>query len=170
MHLLQRLCDNECVGVAGKVNLNRVGAAASFVCAVHCMLTGVALGFLSVFGLGADGNPLADKALLTVAIGVGSAAAWHGYRRHGSKVPAAVFLLGVALVFVGRFGIPHDHGAHGHGWHLTAGTVLSVVGGLMLVSFHLLNMRLERKCGCPACQAEGPSAESSSGAAAPAAR
>lgn len=137
------------------VSLDKVGAVASFICAVHCLLTGVALGILSIVGLGFFGSPWVDRSFLAVAFVVGGAAAWHGYRKHGSTTPAIMFVVGLGLVLWSRFGMPHDHGAHqAEDWRHIVGTGLSVVGGLLLVSFHIVNMRLQRKCGCAECRAK----------------
>ena len=39
-----------------RINLDKLGACASAICAVHCLLTGIALGLLSVAGLGFMGS------------------------------------------------------------------------------------------------------------------
>lgn len=132
--------------------MDKVGAVASFICAVHCLLTGVALGILSIVGLGFFANLWVDRSFISIAFVVGAAAAWHGYRKHGSTTPAIMFVAGLAMVMWSRFGVPHDHdGAHAGGLAHTIGTVLSVAGGLLLVSFHIVNMRLQHKCRCSAC-------------------
>jgi len=58
--------------VVGRLNLDRIGAIASTICAVHCLLTGVAFGLLSVFGLGFIGSPEAEAGFIAFAVGVGS--------------------------------------------------------------------------------------------------
>lgn len=137
------------------VSLDKVGAIASFVCAVHCLLTGVALGILSIVGLGFFASPWVDRTFISIAFLVGAAAAWHGYRKHGSTIPALMFVVGLAMVLWSRFGVAHDHGGtHSGGLAHTVGTVLSVIGGLLLVSFHIVNMRLQHKCRCSACVAK----------------
>jgi hypothetical protein len=112
---------------------------ASTICAVHCLLTGVALGLLSVMGLGFLGSPVAEFSFLTVAVVVGVAAVWHGSKRHHSVIPALMFVTGLACWLTSHF-------AFGHG--TIGGTVFSVAGGLCLVSFHVLNQRMAHVCGC----------------------
>ncbi|MBI3722145.1 MAG: MerC domain-containing protein, partial [Fimbriimonas ginsengisoli] len=70
------------VGRVLRLNLDKVGACASAVCAVHCLLTGLALGLLSVVGFGFLGSLTADIAFLGVALSVGLLAVFHGIRRH----------------------------------------------------------------------------------------
>lgn len=128
--------------------LDRIGAVASLICAVHCLLVGVALSVLSVLGLGFLGNPTAELTFFSVAIVVGGLAVYAGYRHHRSKVPAIFFGLGVTLVAVSHFVLgKHDHSA---AQDSLATTLLSVCGGFLLVLFHVLNTRMSRRChgGC----------------------
>jgi hypothetical protein len=123
--------------------VDRLGALASFACAVHCVLTGVAIGFLSVAGLGFLAGPEADIAFLVAAVLIGGLAVWQGYRRHRSFLPASLYVGGLLLVIVGHFVI--GHGDAGHGNRLVT-SLLAAVGGLMLVVFHFVNMRLGHRC------------------------
>lgn len=124
--------------------VDRFGAFASFACAVHCLLTGVAIGFLSVAGLGFLAGPEADVAFLIVALGVGGFAVWQGYRRHRSLLPMSLYVGGLFLVVMAHFVV--GHGTAGHGNRMVT-SVLAASGGLMLVVFHLVNMRLGHRCG-----------------------
>jgi hypothetical protein len=135
--------------------LDKLGMCASALCAVHCLVTGVALGLISAFGLGFLGSRLADVAFLGLAVLIGGFAIWHGRRRHGSSRPAAIFCLGLALVVVGHFGFGHNHGTGG------AATLFSVAGGLAFVAFHILNIRMGASgmVRCPGCAVDtAPSA------------
>jgi len=125
------------------VNLDKVGACASGICAVHCLLTGVALGVLSVLGLSWFGSVTTDIVFLTVTLSIASLAIFTGIRRHRSLIPASLFVLGVSAIVVSHFVLPHDHAASGEGL-LT--TVLSVSGGCLLVAFHFVNLRMQRSC------------------------
>jgi hypothetical protein len=125
-------------------SIDRVGAIASAICAVHCVITGLALGLLSYAGLGFMGSPVADAAFLGVAVSIASIAIYHGRKVHHSYLPAAVFTLGLVSVVIGHFILPHD------GSKLS--TVFSVAGGLCFVGFHLLNMKMAATCGCDHCR------------------
>lgn len=120
--------------------LDRVGAFASAICAVHCLLTGIAIGLLSVAGLGFLGNPIADIVFFGLALGLGSLAVWQGFRKHRSFLPMALYVGGLLSVLVAHFVLGHDH-------RDIHSTVLAVTGGLMLVAFHIVNMSLHHRCG-----------------------
>lgn len=131
---------------------DKVGACASAVCAVHCLLTGVALGLLSSLGFGFFGNVWVDVGFVAVAVLVGGVALWHGVKKHGSYIPALFYVAGLVLIFAAHFedfshGLP-VHAAHRH--HPLA-TVLSVAGGLCFVLFHVFNLRMQHSsnCTCP---------------------
>lgn len=140
-----------------RINLDKLGACASAICAVHCLLTGIALGLLSVAGLGFMGSIWADVAFLGVAVVVGSFAVRHGIRSHHSYGPAAIFALGLLMICLGHFVFRHSHeaGVREDGVSHTLSTVFSVLGGLSLVGFHWLNLRLQKSggCGCSSCAA-----------------
>lgn len=123
------------------VFLDKLGAFASAACAVHCLLTGVALGFLSIAGLEFLGSPQADIAFLASALLIGSLAVWQGYRKHRSLLPMGLYVGGLMMVVVSHFVLGHDHGPTP--WFTTA---LAVMGGLMLMSFHFVNMRMQHRC------------------------
>ncbi len=138
-----------------RINLDKFGACASAICAVHCFLTGIALALFSVAGLGFLGSLWADIAFLSVAVSVGSLAVWHGIRAHHSYLPASVFVLGLLFIVLGHFVFRHAHQAGEIENPVThaASVAFSVLGGLSLVTFHVLNMKLQRDggCGCSVC-------------------
>jgi hypothetical protein len=123
-------------------SLDKVGAWASALCAVHCALTGVALGLLSVVGLGFLGSHVAEGVFISVAVVLGTVAIVHGLRKHGSIVPALIFVLGLGFITVSHFAF-HHHGP--------MGTLFSVLGGLSLVAFHIVNLRMHSGCACDSC-------------------
>lgn len=135
------------------LNFDRLGTYASAICAVHCLLTGVALGLLSFAGIGFMGSLLADVAFLAIAVIVAIIAIFHGMRRHHSYRPAMVFALGLFMVVLGHFVFRHEHKATSRGFDIedVASTFFSVGGGVCFVLFHVLNSRLQRACGCKHC-------------------
>lgn len=114
------------------------------VCAVHCLLVGVALSVLSVLGLGFLGSRPAELVFFGLAITIGAFAIYAGYQHHRSFKPGLLYLAGIGLVAVSHFVIGrHDHAAAQENL-LT--TILSVAGGLSLVSFHIVNTKMSRAC------------------------
>lgn len=133
-----------------KVNLDKVGAVASAICAVHCALTGLALSLLSVVGLGFLGSTASEVGFIGFALVVGLWAIVHGLRKHHSPIPAAVFVLGLGCLSLSHFAFPHTHGSTSHPASLGS-TIFAVLGGLSLVSFHALNLRYQKACGDMHC-------------------
>ncbi|RYG26755.1 MerC domain-containing protein [bacterium] len=132
-----------------RINLDRIGAMASTICAVHCLITGIALGLLSVLGLGFLGSETAEYTFLAVTVTIGVLAVWHGRKKHHSTLPAVFFVLGLGCWLVSHFVFGHGHGA-GERSNL-GGTAFAVLGGLLIVAFHVLNQRLAHRCGCSHC-------------------
>lgn len=132
--------------------LDKVGACASALCAVHCVLTGVALGLLSSLGFGFFGSFWVDVVFVLTAVIVGGVALRHGIGRHGSYVPAMFYVLGLIAVLVAHFeDFSHGWPVHRQHHHGTVPTVLSVIGGSCFVLFHVLNLRLQHRhdgCSC----------------------
>lgn len=128
------------------LNLDKIGACASTLCAIHCLLTGAAMGLLAVLGLGFLGNPWVEISFFSVALLVGGLAVFHGKKRHHSWIPALVFLAGIACIVLSHL-VGHDHDAGAHGTPL--GTTLAVAGGLLIAAFHFVNRRMQHlRCGC----------------------
>lgn len=148
---MQNLCNNRKVtGTVSKID--RIGMVASFACAVHCMIMPVLATLLAASGLFSNHSIWIDYAFFTVAAIVGPLAIWVGYRRHRSWMPSLVYFLGVALVGVSIFGLHHHVDGHATEPNVLA-AVVSACGGLILVTFHLMNSRLQRKpcCDNPLC-------------------
>jgi hypothetical protein len=111
-----------------KLDVDRLGSLAGLLCAVHCGLSGVALGILSVSGLGFIASPASEVFFIGTTAVVGLWAAVSGFAKHHSYRP--LFVLGIGFVLIA---ISH---VLGHVWYL------SVIGAGFLVSFHVFNRRL----------------------------
>lgn len=122
-------------------------------CAVHCVLTGFAVGILSAFGLNFVGSVAAEMALLATAMLVGSFAAYRGFRQHRSWIPVSLFLTALSVITIRHLFFHHVESVGGvtHHDHSLVGTVLSILGGCMLIAFHLVNSRKIHACTCTTC-------------------
>jgi hypothetical protein len=146
-----------------QIDLDQVGAAASFACAVHCAALPIAIS-LSAGGVISflDNQPV-EWGLVLLAAVIGTASAWRGYRRHGNKTVAVVLAsaaLGLVLATYSRHGGAHDpenvmavlsgrsRGPHDPS-HLFA-WVFPLIG-LVIAVAHVVNLRLCR--ACRACDA-----------------
>jgi len=123
---------------------DRVGAAASFLCAVHCALVPVLLGVLPALGLSLGDWVEIDEAFVVFASILGVTTLTLGWRRHRVFRAWIVLLLGLALLWIGAFSHVHEH--------ILAHAVLMTCGGLLVATAHFLNMRLTHAhlhaCGC----------------------
>ena len=138
--------------MSARMNWDRVGAYASTICAVHWLITGVALGLLSFAGLGFIGSIGADLTFLAITIGIASIAIFHGIKKHHSIKPAMIFVGGLVSIVLGHFVFKHDHTANPvlHSQDVLS-TIFSVMGGLCFVLFHIVNLRMQKACGCEHC-------------------
>lgn len=118
---------------------DRVGFAASFLCAVHCALLPLALALLPALGLNLGGWVDIDQAFVVFATLLGLTTLTLGYRRHRAFRAWFLLLPGLALVWAGAFTHLHDH-------TLTHAVVMTI-GGLLLAGAHLLNLRLSHLHG-----------------------
>lgn len=116
---------------------DRVGFAASLLCAVHCALLPLAVALVPTLGLGAGGWVDLDQAFVVFATLLGATTLALGYRRHRAFRAWALLVPGLVLVWAGSFTPLHSHGAV-HAAVMTA-------GGLALAGAHLLNLRLSHR-------------------------
>lgn len=123
--------------MAQSCNLNRadrIGFAASFLCALHCALVPLALALAPTLGLSMGGWVDIDQAVTVFATLLGTTTLAIGYRRHRGFRAWALLLPGLALVWLGAFSPLHDHGL--------LHAALMTAGGLLIAGAHLLNLRL----------------------------
>ena len=113
---------------------DRVGFAASFLCALHCALVPLLLALVPAFGLKLGGWIDFDQAFVVFATVLGVSTLSLGWRRHRAFRAWALLVPGLLLVWLGTFSALHDHGLR----H----AAVMVVGGLLLAGAHLLNLRL----------------------------
>ena len=113
---------------------DRVGMAASTLCAVHCALLPLLLGIAPALGLKLGGWVDFDQAFVVFASLLAATTLALGYRRHRAFRAWALLVPGLVLVWVGSFTALHDH-TLGH-------LAVMVAGGLLLAAAHLANLRL----------------------------
>lgn len=116
---------------------DRVGFAASFLCAIHCALLPLALAVVPALGLKVAGWSDIDQAFVVFATVLGLTTMTLGYRRHRAFRAWALLLPGLVLVWLGSFTRLHDHG--------TAHLVVMVIGGIALAAAHAVNLRLSHR-------------------------
>ena len=135
--------------------LDRAGATASFLCAIHCAIMPFVIALLPLFGLSFLASEPVEWALLAASATLGSWSLCLGFRQHRSRLVFMVLGVALALLVAGRiFHEPHLADHHLHEPHYGIwGLVLMVLGGLTMMSAHLLNHRLCH--ACKKCSADG---------------
>lgn len=121
---------------------DRLGFAASFLCAVHCALLPLALALLPAFGLSVGGWIDIDQAFVVFATLLGATTMTLGWRRHRAFRAWLLLIPGLALVWIGSFTHLHDH--------TMTHAVVMTIGGLLLAAAHLVNLRLTHVIHPPA--------------------
>lgn len=113
---------------------DRVGFAASLLCAVHCALLPVLLALVPALGLKFGGWTDFDQAFVVFASLLGATTLTLGYRRHRAFHAWVLLVPGLLLVWGASFTPLHRHGL--------AHTGMMMLGGLALAGAHLVNLRL----------------------------
>jgi hypothetical protein len=113
---------------------DRVGFAASLLCAIHCATLPLLLAAAPALGLELGGWVDVDQAIVVFATVLGLSTLSLGWRRHRAFHAWLLLVPGLALVWAGAFSPLHDH-------DLTHALVMTA-GGLLLACAHLVNLRL----------------------------
>lgn len=138
-----------------RIDMDRVGAVASFACAIHCAAIPILIGLsaggaLTWAGHAAswlDNEPV-EWGLVILAAIVGTVSAWRGYRKHGNLTVAIVLAMAaLSLLLLTAIGHDHSHAGHGHS-HSHEGEYkwFFPVLGLVIAISHVVNRRLCNSC------------------------
>ncbi len=118
--------------------LDRLGLGASVLCLVHCLVLPFALVGLSAWASAGEMETWMHVGIALLAVPSALFVALPGYREHRRRGVPALLLAG-ALLLVASFWL---HGALGEWGHVGA----TVAGSILLVSGHVQNYRLRRRC------------------------
>lgn len=128
--------------IAAHGKLDRAGATASFLCAVHCAVMPFLITILPLLGLGFLSSEPVEWGLLAASGVLGTLSLCLGFREHKQRRVFAV--LGVALAFLVAGRIFHTR-FHDHPLEFW-GVVFMVLGGLTMMAAHIFNRFLCRSC------------------------
>lgn len=117
--------------------VDRIGAAASLLCAVHCALLPFVLALLPLIGLGFLAGHTFERTFVACAAALASASILVAYRRH--RRPQALMLMVPGIVLL-LCGIVVDIDAH-----VLLHTVAVVCGGVLVASAHVTNLVLAHR-------------------------
>lgn len=118
--------------------LDRAGATASFLCAIHCAVMPLVVTLLPLLGLSFLASEPVEWALLAASATLGSSSLCLGFRKHRKRQVFMVLGIALALLVAGRI----FHERHFGIW----GPVFMVLGGFTMMGAHLLNHRLCHSC------------------------
>ncbi|KGQ19576.1 putative membrane protein [Lysobacter dokdonensis DS-58] len=115
--------------------LDRLGAAGSLVCAVHCALLPLAIVALPALGLASARYEGFERAFVAFASLVGCFSVFWGYRRHGYVRALGLLIPGLGALWAGIAFPPLHH-------NLVAHAIVMTLGGSLVGMAHLANLRL----------------------------
>ncbi|MBS0516427.1 MAG: MerC domain-containing protein [Proteobacteria bacterium] len=123
---------------------DRIGATASFLCALHCAVLPFVLTVLPALGLGFLGDHRFERIFIACASLLALASLVRGWRRH--RVTSALYLAaaGLALLWIGAWVFDAESSIVAH-------AMLVTLGGCCVALAHIVNLRLTHLFGscCP---------------------
>ena len=119
---------------------DRVGAVASFLCALHCAALPFVIALLPAFGLSFLADHRFERIFIAAASGLALAALIRGYRRHRVARPLFLALPGLALLWTGAWVFDAED-------VLALHATLVALGGCCVAYAHVLNLRLSHLSG-----------------------
>lgn len=122
---------------------DRVGATASLLCAIHCVLLPFVLALLPLIGLEFLAGHTFERVFVACAAALASVSIFTAYRRH--RRPHALYLMLPGIVLL-VFGVAINLDAH-----VIIHTVSVVSGGLLVASAHVTNLVLSHRHHCSDC-------------------
>lgn len=117
--------------------IDRLGALASTLCAVHCLLSATLPQVFAGLGLAVLLGEQPEWAFTLVALAFAFAALVLGWRKHRSLSVVSMFAAGMTALLLGR--LLEDEAGQ------VLGLALSILAGLLLVAGHITNIRASRR-------------------------
>ncbi len=118
---------------------DRIGATASFLCAIHCALLPFVLALLPFLGLEFLASPHFERGFVTFACLLAVFALVRGYRRHQQPLPLLLAAPGLALLLLGV--------TYAEGYSVIVHSVMVTSGGLLLAAAHFVNLHRDSRHG-----------------------
>lgn len=127
---------------------DRVGATASFLCAIHCALLPFVLALLPFLGLEFLADHRFERGFVMFACALALLALVSGFRRHHGARPLMLAIPGLLLLVVGV--------TFAESWSVVLHSVLVTCGGLLVASAHFVNLYIDRHHGAVDDHVHGP--------------
>jgi hypothetical protein len=117
---------------------DRVGAMASFLCAIHCALLPFVLVLLPFVGLEFLADQRFERGFVLFACTLALFALVRGFRRHQEPLPLLLAVPGLVLLLLGVT-------TYAENYSIILHSVLVTCGGLLLASAHFVNLRRDSR-------------------------
>jgi len=118
---------------------DRIGAIASFLCAIHCAALPFVLAVLPLLGLSFLADHAFERGFVMFASALALVALINGYRRHRRSLALRLALPGLMLLIAGV--------TFAEGYSIALHSVLVTCGGLLVACAHFVNLRFDRRTG-----------------------
>ena len=119
---------------AARDGADRVGATASFLCAIHCASWPLLLALLPALGSSFLASEWLERGFVVFATLLALSSLLAGFRWHRGASALALLAPGLGLLWFGSFGPLHHE--------LVPHAVLMTAGGLLVAAAHLRNLKL----------------------------
>lgn len=119
---------------------DRVGAVASFLCAVHCAALPFVIAVLPALGLSFLADHKLERIFIAFASCLALAALIRGYLRHHAAGPLYLAVPGIALLWIGAWVFDSEQALALH-------ATLVAMGGCCVAFAHVLNLRMTHSYG-----------------------
>jgi hypothetical protein len=116
---------------------DRLGAIASFLCAIHCAALPFVLALLPLVGLEFLADHRFERAFVVFACALALITLLNGYRRHRRPLSLLLAFPGLMLLLLGV--------TVAEQYTIMLHSVLVTCGGVLLASAHFINLRLDRR-------------------------
>jgi hypothetical protein len=124
---------------------DRLGATASFLCAIHCAVLPFVIALLPLMGLEFLADHAFERGFVLFAAALASTTLVTGHRKHARRLPLLLAAPGIVLLVLGVTVVD----LHAQ---TTVHSIMVTCGGLLVASAHVINLRLTHRCGV-ACKA-----------------
>ncbi len=114
---------------------DRLGATASFLCAIHCALLPFVIALLPLLGLEFLADHDFERGFVLFAAALATTTLVTGHRKHRRRLPLLLALPGLLLLVLGVTVVDLDTQTALHSLMVTC-------GGLLVASAHVINLRL----------------------------
>lgn len=127
---------------------DKIGSVLSSLCAVHCMCMPVLIGLLPILGLSFLGSHKFEHIACITMILLAAGCVWWGCRVHRQWGLLALLAAGATLIVYIQFGGAPGENEARTDWHEA---IAMFIGGSLIATSHLLNLKLRRRCHCAQC-------------------